>query len=69
VPLPHRKSDQRRWQQISAEAFKRHWAGYATAVQPYVPLGSQAGPYYELLQRLGERPDDWQFHAFVAVQK
>jgi hypothetical protein len=67
VPLPHRKSDQRRWEQMAPEAFTRQWAGYATAVQPYVPLGSQAGPYHELVQRLGERPDGWQFHAFLST--
>ena len=44
VPLPHRQRDQRRWREMPAEAFTRHWAGYATAVQPYLPHGSQARP-------------------------
>lgn len=67
VPLPHRQRDQRRWREMPAEAFTRHWAGYATAVQPYLPHGSQGGPYFELVQRQGERPEEWQFHAFLST--
>lgn len=67
VPLPHRQRDRRRWQEIPAEAFTRHWAGYATAVQSYLPHGSESGPYYELIQRQGERPEEWQFHAFLST--
>jgi len=25
------------------------------------PVKSQSGPFYQLIQRLGERPEDWQF--------
>jgi hypothetical protein len=67
VPLPHRQRDQRRWARMPAEAFTRHWAGYATAVQSYLPHGSQHGPYYELVQRQGERPEEWRFHAFLST--
>jgi hypothetical protein len=67
VPMPHRKRDQHRWQKMPAEAFTRHWAGYATAVQDYLPHCSQCGPYHELVQRQGERPEDWQFHSFLST--
>jgi hypothetical protein len=67
VPMPKRQTDQRRWRQIPAEAFTHHWAGYATAIRPYTPHHSRGGPYYELVQRLGERPDEWQFNAFLAT--
>jgi hypothetical protein len=67
VPLPNRQRDQSRRAQLPAEAFTRHWAGYATAVQPYQPHGSQHGPYYELIQRYGERPQDWAFNAFLST--
>ena len=67
VPFPHRKCDQHRWRQIPAEDFTRHWAGYATAVVPFMPHDSRNGPYFELVQRLGERPEEWQFHSFLST--
>lgn len=67
TPMPRRKSDQKRLQQIPPEAFKREWAGYATTVLPYTPHHSRSGPYYQLVQREGERPEDWQFHAFLST--
>ncbi len=67
VPLPHRKCDQRRWRQIPAEDFTRHWAGYATAVLPFMPHDSRKGPYPELVQRLGERPEESEFRSFLST--
>ncbi len=56
TPIPNRQSDRKRWRQIPAAVFKPHWAGYATAVLRYTPHHSRGGPYYELVQRQGERP-------------
>lgn len=67
TPIPHRQSDQKRLRQIPPEAFTRHWAGYATATVPYTPHHSRGGPYYELAQRHGERPDDWHLNSFLAT--
>jgi Transposase DDE domain len=67
VPLPHRQCDQRRRRLIPAEDFTRHWAGYATAVRPFMPHDSRNGPYSELVQRLGERSDDYEFHSFLST--
>jgi len=67
TPMPNRKHDLKRRQQIPQEKFTRHWAGYATAVLPYMPHGSRGGPYYELVQRNGERPEEWQFNAFLST--
>ena len=67
TPMPNRLSDQQRLRQIPPEAFRRHWAGYATAVLPYMPHQSRGGPYCQLVQRQGERPADWQFKAFLCT--
>jgi hypothetical protein len=67
TPIPNRQSDQKRWRQVPPEKFTCHWAGYATAVLPYTPHHSRGGPYYELVQRHGERPDEWHFNAFLAT--
>jgi len=67
TPIPNRQSDRKRWQQIAPEVFTRHWAGYATAVLPYTPHHSRGGPYCELIQRHGERPDQWYFNSFLST--
>jgi hypothetical protein len=67
TPMPNRQGDQKRWRQVPPQAFTRHWAGYATAVLPYTPHQSRNGPYYELVQRHGERPEEWHFNAFLST--
>jgi hypothetical protein len=67
TPMPRRQSYQKQWRQIPQEKFTRHWAGYATAVLPYHLHHSLAGPYYQFVQRQGERPEDWQFNAFLST--
>ena len=67
TPMPNRKSDQKRRQQIPPEQFTRQWAGYATAVLPFTPHHSRSGPYYELVQRHGERAEEWYFNGFFAT--
>ena len=67
TPIPSQRSVQRRLQAIPPEAFTPQWAGYATAVLPYMPHNSQAGPYFELVQRKGERPEDWDFNSFFST--
>jgi hypothetical protein len=67
TPIPSQRSVQKRLQAVPADAFTRHWAGYATAVLPYTPHHSQGGPYFELVQRQGERPDQWRFNSFLST--
>jgi len=67
TPMPNRQSDQKRRQQIPPEQFTRHWAGYATAVLPFAPHHSRGGPYYELVQRHGERAEEWYFNGFFST--
>jgi hypothetical protein len=67
VPMAMPASLRKRLEAIPPEQFTPQWAGYATTKQPYTPVKSQSGPFYQLMQRLGERPDDWQFKAFLAT--
>ena len=67
MPLPNRQSDQRRWRNIPAADFTPRWAGYATAVLPFTPHNSRNGPYFELVQRLGERPEEYEFRSFLST--
>jgi len=67
IPVPNQRSVQKRLRAIPPEQFTSRWAGYATTLLPYTPNHSRGGPYYELVQRTGERHDDWQFNSFLST--
>lgn len=67
VPVPQNRSARQRWLAIPPESFTRHWAGYATALTPRELHHSSDDPYFELVQRHGERPEDWYFNAFLST--
>ena len=67
VPVHHQRSVEKRLRNTPEQAFTRHWAGYATATTQYTPHNCQRGPYYELIQRQGERPEEWHFNSFLST--
>ncbi len=67
VPMPYNASVLRSIHRLSPEAYTRHWAGYATAKQPYSLTRSHDGPYYQFIQRRGEREEDNDFKAFLCT--
>ncbi len=68
VPMPYRASVKRAIeQQVSEAAFRRHWAGYATAKCAYQLQASQNGPYYQFIQREGEQPQHYDYKAFLCT--
>jgi hypothetical protein len=67
VPMPLTKQLQRRLYSLPDEHFTRHWAGYATAQVPYRLTHSQRGPFFQFVQRLGERPDQYHYNAFLST--
>jgi len=68
VPMPNRRALIQQLENLPPEQFTPRWAGYATAQQLYQPVHSQGGPYYQFIQRQGERPEDWQFNAFLCTR-
>jgi DDE family transposase len=67
VPMFNRRSLQNRLRAIPVEAFQPHWAGYATAKLAHTPANSQAGPFYQFVQRSGERPEELHFKSFLST--
>ena len=67
VPMPNHRSLQDQLRSIAPEQFTRHWAGYATTQLPYDLTHSQTGPYYQFIQRQGERAQEWTFNAFLST--
>ena len=67
MPMPNNRSVRASISETPEEAFKRHWAGYATAKRPYRMKRSDYGPYHQFIQRKGERDDDYDFKAFLCT--
>jgi hypothetical protein len=57
-----------RLQELPPETFRPRWAGYATAKLAYTPKHSKAGPFFQYVQRLGERPEEYCFKAFLSTR-
>ena len=67
VPEPRRKIPYQKMAEIDSEAFTPRWAGFATAVQPYRFEHSNHS-FYRLVQRCGEREDEYRFKGFVSTR-
>jgi hypothetical protein len=68
VPMPPQNSPTLPDQTLNPQAFRRHWAGYATAKEPFHLRHSRCPePYYRFIQRNGERPEDYYFKSFLAT--
>jgi Transposase DDE domain len=68
VPMPAQPSLLRKLRALPSDAFQPRWAGYATLKQAYIPQDSQNGPFYQYVQRQGERPEDFYFNAFISTR-
>lgn len=67
VPLPHQPAIQRALAALPAAQFTPQWAGLAIAKGPYQLADGRTGPYYQLVQRCGERPDEYTYKGFLCT--
>lgn len=67
VPMPQRRSLSNQCATLPEGSFVARWAGYATAKRPYHFKGVPEPEYYQLLQRSGERPEEYFYKAFLAT--
>ena len=67
VPMPKQRYILRTVDQIPEEKFVHRWAGLATAKVPYRLSNSSMGPFYLIVQRCGESPEDYEFMPFLAT--
>lgn len=68
VPMHNRPDLRAKLRALPPELFRTRWAGYATAKFAYTPQDSQAGPFYQYVQRQGERPEEYRFNAFLSTR-
>jgi len=52
---------------LCAHPFTPHWAGFATTKQPFGWSKGTARSLYEIIQRSGERPEDFHYKSFLAT--
>lgn len=67
VPMSNRSSIRKQLEAIPDDQFVRRWAGFATTKRSYEMKRSNAGPYYQYVQRCGERSQDWYHKAFLST--
>ena len=67
VPMPMTAYLRKQLRSLPEAAFTRHWAGYATTKLPYQLSHSERGPFFQYVQRSGERPDDYRYVAFLST--
>jgi DDE family transposase len=68
VPMSDQPSLRAKLQMLPPDTFRPRWAGYATAKMAYTPKDSKAGPFSQYIQRLGERPEEYRFKAFLSTR-
>jgi hypothetical protein len=68
VPIPNRRALRAKLAALPPEVFRPRWAGYATAKVEYTPQDSRAGPFYQYVQRQGERPEGYSFNSFLSTR-
>lgn len=67
VPMPLRKQTLAELKALPSEAFTRHWIGYATHSRPYRPKTAHVDPYWQTIQRKGEREQNYKLDAFLCT--
>ena len=66
VPMPNRASLRRELEAWPAERFVPQWPGFATA-KVALPPGSSSRPLYQLVQRSGEIPSQYDYKSFLST--
>ena len=67
VPMPNQKARRQQHAALAPSLFTPHWAGFATAKQPFGWSTGEARPLYEIIQRSGEVPADFHYQSFLAT--
>jgi hypothetical protein len=68
VPMFARQSLIRELRALPPETFQPRWAGYATLKRAYTPRSSTTGPFYQYIQRSGERSEEYYYKAFLSTR-
>jgi hypothetical protein len=68
VPLRSTKQLQNHYRKMGPNLFAQHWAGFATAIETFQPVGSTLSqPCYRYVQRTGEGLHNYHFKGFACT--
>ena len=67
VPMMLGRPMLRQLESLPAEEFQRQWVGYATTKRAYTPIRSVGGPYWQFIQREGERAENYSYKSFLST--
>jgi hypothetical protein len=67
VPMRLGAPLRRQLESLPAEDFQRQWVGYATAKRSYAPVRCVGGPYWQFIQREGERAENYSYKSFLST--
>lgn len=67
TPVSSSKSLRKAFKTIGKDQFESHWPGYGTVKRPYKFKNYDSEPFYQFIQRKGEREDDYDFKAFLCT--
>ena len=68
VPMPNQKARQTSCAKMPASQFTPRWAGFATAKVPFNwSCCEPSSPLYEIVQRSGEKPNEYFFKSFLTT--
>lgn len=68
TPISNSAYQRRLMANLPSEAFTHRWVGMATAKLPFQFSGSDIGPFHQIVQRCGEKPDEYQFKSFLSTR-
>jgi len=67
TPASESKSLRALFKSLSRDQFESHWPGYATMTRDYRFKNHAMAPFRQLIQRKGEREDNYDFKAFLCT--
>lgn len=67
TPVSSSKSLRKAFETIARDQFEPHWPGYATIKRAHQFKNHDSEPFYQFIQRKGERDDDYDFKAFLCT--
>jgi Transposase DDE domain len=67
VPMKKLPSLRKKLGNIPPDRFTRRWAGFSTLKQPYHMARHRAEGLFQLVQRTGERPEEYRLGAFLST--
>jgi hypothetical protein len=68
VPQVGTRAQMRQIHSLPPQSFQPCWAGFALAKLPYQPKRALTGPHFQIVQRSGERAEEFRYKSFLCTR-